>query len=374
MMQTHSLRRLWVATVGAAPTGAPSAASTHSLRCLWVATVLSVGCSGTSGESSSGNTTESGSAGFTSTGTPSSTTLGSTQSSGPASGGEGTTGDLASSSDNTAGRSDSASSSDSTAGRSDSASSSDSTAGHGDSSSEPAESSSTGDFVEVPEDEAFFVPQGVSNTLRENDIGEVWLTLFASTLVEGPDGLEYYTAIRNDGEMPVCQGSVTTYFMDKTDTFMASWGASLYLRNYYRHENGEGDMTLCIGPGDIAMSATPRDLPPAIVLDELWYMKHEFPGFLFYDIVPIEQPVTVTDVEAVPSGDGNGGFYRGTFTNRIDETLNSASVAIFPVNRVGRPLGIATSRAMDLEIPPGGTWTFETTTVRDLGDDFVTFP
>lgn len=231
---------------------------------------------------------------------------------------------------------------------------------------------STGDFEEVPEDEAYFIPQHVPNTLRENDLGEVWLTLYASTLREGPNGLEYYTAIRNDGDVPVCMGSVSTYFVDCTDTLVYTWGAGLYLRDYYRHDFGEGGYTACIAPGQVAMTASTEGLPPQIVLDEVWYMKHEFPGFLFYDIVQVEQPITVTDVEVVPTENG-GGYYRGVYTNRTDEPLSAGNVAVFPVNRVGRPLGVATTR-IETEIPAGGSVTFETSVVADLGDDFVTFP
>jgi len=242
----------------------------------------------------------------------------------------------------------------------------------GDASSGDSESSSTGEFVEVPEDEAHFIPQHVPNTLRVGGIGEVWLTLYASTLVDGPNGVEYYTAVRNDGEIPVCLGSVTTYFVDVTDTLVASWSAGLYLRNYYRRDQGTGNYTLCIAPGDIAMTASTMDLPPEIVIDELWYLMHEFPGFLFYDIVPVEPLLTVTDVVVVPNGDG-GGHYTGTFTNRSDTTLDVASVSIFPVNRVGRPLGMATSRT-EVEVPPGGSVAFETSMVADLGNGFVTAP
>jgi hypothetical protein len=47
-------------------------------------------------------------------------------------------------------------------------------------------------------------------------------------------------------------------------------------------------------------------------------------------------------------------------------SASSASVAVFPVNRVGRPLGMATASA-SADLAAGGTWTFETTAVDDPG-------
>lgn len=344
---------------------------TKSLRGLWAVVTLSYGCSGAPVSPSSG-------AGTGSDEESSASAEGGAAGTAVASSGYDTGTAVASSGYDTSDGAFSSSSGDDTLDGAFSSSSEEDGTSTSSSSSEAVDTTSsaeasgtTGPFEEVPEEEALFIPQQVSNTLRDG-AGDVWLTLFASTLLEGPNGLEYYTAIRNDGEIPVCLGSVTTYFVDDTDTLVATYGTGLYLRNYYRHENGEGTYTVCIAPGEVAMSAVTENLPEEIVLSELWYLKHEFPGHLFYDIAPVESPIAVSDVNAVPSGDG-GGFYTGTYTNRLDEPLSAANVAIFPVNRVGRPLGVATSRT-DLEIPPGGTWTFETTTVPDFGDGFVTFP
>ena len=53
-------------------------------------------------------------------------------------------------------------------------------------------------------------------------------------------------------------------------------------------------------------------------------------------------------------------------------TASALSVSVFPLNRVGRPLGVATSSAT-LDVPPGGAWTFETSTVDDPGVAYAAF-
>jgi hypothetical protein len=52
--------------------------------------------------------------------------------------------------------------------------------------------------------------------------------------------------------------------------------------------------------------------------------------------------------------------------------LSGAKVAVFPVNRVGRPLGVATT-SVGMELPAAGSWMFETSSVRDLGVGYAAF-
>jgi len=46
--------------------------------------------------------------------------------------------------------------------------------------------------------------------------------------------------------------------------------------------------------------------------------------------------------------------------------VSAPAVSVFPLNAVGRPLGVATASAT-VGVPAGGTWTFETTAVADPG-------
>ena len=47
--------------------------------------------------------------------------------------------------------------------------------------------------------------------------------------------------------------------------------------------------------------------------------------------------------------------------------------AFFPVNRVGRPLGMVMSNATT-DLPPGGSFTFETSPVDDPGVGYEAYP
>lgn len=218
------------------------------------------------------------------------------------------------------------------------------------------------------DDDLLFVPAGLPNTHREV-LGEVWLELVAFTLVQGQAGPELYAAIENTGDTPACYGGMTTYFVDAADQLVATWRTSLVSRAFYLLDDGTGVILPCVAPGEIAMTYS-RELPDTIVIEELAYLEHEFPIFVLNDLVPVEVPA-VSDVETVPSG--HGGTYTGTLTNEYDGTVSDPAVLVFPVNRVGRPLGVATSTE-PIELPPGGTWTFETTPVSRLGADHVVYP
>ena len=52
--------------------------------------------------------------------------------------------------------------------------------------------------------------------------------------------------------------------------------------------------------------------------------------------------------------------------NQIGMTASNPSVAVFPVNRVGRPLGMATA-STTADLVDGSTWTFQTGAVDDPG-------
>ena len=211
-----------------------------------------------------------------------------------------------------------------------------------------------------------FVPEGLSNT--EMDEEGAGLTLVAFTLVQGATGPELYAAVRNDGETPSCDAGVMFYFIDKADQLVTTWGGSLLSDRLYRVNDGSGAIIPCIAPGEIAMTGS-TDLPDELVIEELGYLTHRFPAFAV-DIVPLDA-IAVSDVQTV--GRAAGSAYTGTLENRLDVAVSDAKVTVFPVNRVGRPLDMATSSAA-ADIPPGGTWTFETTTVDDLGVDYVVVP
>ncbi len=216
-------------------------------------------------------------------------------------------------------------------------------------------------------DDRTFVPEGLPNTPSDGE--DAGLTLVAFTLVERSNGPELYAAVRNDADTPVCEGGMMTSFFDMTEALVTTTASVLESGHLYRLDGGAGAAINCIDPGQVAMTGS-ADLPDSIVIDELGRLEHRFPAFVVDGIVPI-QGLEVTNVKAVTSGPAT--TYTGTLTNGLDVTASSPTVSIFPVNRVGRPLGMATSTA-SMDLPPGGSWSFETSSVDDPGAGYVAYP
>ncbi len=218
----------------------------------------------------------------------------------------------------------------------------------------------------APGDDLLFVPDGLPNTPREGEVG-VTLKLVAFTLVQGVTGPELYAAVRNDGAAPSCNAGMLTDFIDKAGQTVATAGTGLPSKQLYRLD--ANTIIGCIDPGEMGMSAA-TSLPAEVVIGEIGSLRHTFPTFGVDGIVPVAG-FTVGQVETVAKGAATA--YRGRLTNVLDVTVSAPSVTIFPVNRVGRPLGAATSSATT-DIPPGGSWSFETSTVNDSGVDYVAYP
>lgn len=157
-----------------------------------------------------------------------------------------------------------------------------------------------------------------------------------------------------------------TDFFDKAGQLVSSAGSVLLSRQFYRLSSGE--IIACIDPGQIAMSASVL-ASGSIAIDELGSLQHAFPAFTVDSITPVPG-LTVSDVKALATGAGSA--YAGTLHNESPLTASMPQVAVFPLNRVGRPLGVATSNA-STRIPPDGSWAFETNAVDSLGVDYSAF-
>jgi hypothetical protein len=214
-------------------------------------------------------------------------------------------------------------------------------------------------------DDLLFVPDGLANTNLDGDRAG-GLKLVAFTLVREAKGLSLYAAVTNVGDTPVCEAGMTTYFIDKAEQVVTSAGSVLQSKQFYRLDDGV--IVRCIAPGQMAMSAA-TDLPSDIVIEKLGYLQHRFPAFMIDGIVPVEG-FDVSEVQTIARADGKR--YTGKLVNRFDKTVTEPSVAIFPMNRVGRPLGVATSKTTT-DVSPGGSWSFESTDVADLGVGYVAY-
>lgn len=218
-------------------------------------------------------------------------------------------------------------------------------------------------------DDRLFVPEGLSVT-KPTDGSSGEFTLTALTLKQGSANTEVYLALRNDGEVPACAVAFAIELFDANGEVLATNIRGLPVRQFYRFKldpTAEPQVAGCVAPGEVSMGAI-LDFPPLEVEFSLSYRLTYWD--LSNDIAPLEGNVTVNDVKAVMRGGGTA--YTGVVVNGLD-TPRSPGVSIFPVNRVGRPLGVAYSQGNEA-LPPGGRWEFETTSVSEVGTGFVAYP
>jgi hypothetical protein len=216
------------------------------------------------------------------------------------------------------------------------------------------------------EDDALIVPQGLSVTALAGGNGV--LDVIALTLRKGPSSTELYAAVRNQGDIPACSAALSIELFDKNEQSLAAGIGGLLTQHFYRLTDGSNTIAACVGPGDVTMTAV-RDLPSDIAIEDVGHVVYRCPYFAL-DVALIDG-LTVDRVQTLSVHAGTA--YAGTLANGLDVAVSDPSVSVFPVNRVGRPLGVATSKGM-LEIPPGGEWQFETNSVDAAGTDYFAYP
>jgi hypothetical protein len=214
-------------------------------------------------------------------------------------------------------------------------------------------------------DDRLFVPEGLPNVNQNGQ--DVGLVLVAFTLVPGATGPSFYAAVQNVLSTPLCEPGMMLAFYDQSNQLVGSVASVLETGHFYELTDGSGAIIPCIAPGQIAMTGA-TGLPATVVIDQLGSVVHLFPSFNV-DVVPAGD-LAVSGLQAVATAGGTG--YTGTVTNQVGMSASSASVAVFPVNRVGRPLGMATASAT-ADLAAGNTWTFETSAVDDPGVGQVAF-
>jgi hypothetical protein len=212
-------------------------------------------------------------------------------------------------------------------------------------------------------DDRHFVPETLPNTnLNGNDDG---LTLVAFTLVRESTGPALYAAVANRAATPACQAGMTTDFYDQAGQRVTSAGAVLRGRRPYRMP--DGTVIPCVGPGELAMAGvTGLD---DFAIDGLGRLEHRFPAFVIDGMTPVDG----LSVRELRAGAVSGGYaYAGVLENGFDFAVTEARVTVFPVNRVGRPLGMGSSLSAD--VAAGASRSFATGPVTDTGTDAVAFP
>ena len=215
-------------------------------------------------------------------------------------------------------------------------------------------------------DDALIVPEGLTVTALAGGNGV--LDVIALTLRRGTSGTEVYAALRNDGDIPACDAAVAVELFDRSEQSLAAGIGGLLTQHFYRLTDGSDTIAACVGPGDMTMAAV-TGLRSDIEIEEVGHVVYRCPYFAL-DVVPVDG-LTVDQLERVTTSAGTA--YTGTLVNGFDVAVDSPSVSVFPVNRVGRPLGAATSSS-NVEVPPGGTWAFETNSIGARGVDYAAYP
>jgi hypothetical protein len=215
-------------------------------------------------------------------------------------------------------------------------------------------------------DDARIVPASLVVTALAGGNGVLELT--ALTLREGAGGLEVYAALSNQGDVHACSAALGLELFDADERSLAAGIGGLLTQRFHRLTDGSDTIAACVGPGDVTMAAI-TDLPAEISVEDVAHVVYRCPYFAL-DVVPIEG----LDVRSVQRATGDAGtVYTGTLTNGLDAVVRNPSVSVFPVDRVGRPLGVAIASGVT-DIPPDGQWAFETSSVDEPGVDQVAYP
>ena len=215
-------------------------------------------------------------------------------------------------------------------------------------------------------DDALIVPADLNVTARAGGCGV--LSMVALTLRRGSDNAELYAALHNDGASPACSPSFSVELWDKADQPLATGLGGLLVKRFYRLTDGSDTVAGCVGPGDVAMVAI-TDLPAELELENVGRVVYGC-NFWMLEVSPIDG-ISISDVKVVARG--RSASYTGALVNGLNVSLSSPSAAVFPVNRAGRPLGVAFANGT-VDVPPGGSWQFETNPVSEPGVDALAYP
>ena len=200
------------------------------------------------------------------------------------------------------------------------------------------------------------------------------LDVLALTLRKGPGGAELYAALKNDGEVPACDASLSVELFDHSQQSIAAGIGGLFTHDFYRLTDGSGAIATCAGPGDVTMAAL-TDWSSDVDAEDVGYVVYRCTYYAL-NIAPIAGLIISSSKSVARDG---GIAYTGTLVNDLDVPVSNPSVTVFPVNRRGRPLGVTTVRDVDAgsaasEIPPGNSWDFETMPVDIRVADYVAYP
>ncbi|HKO46566.1 MAG TPA: hypothetical protein VJV79_02515 [Polyangiaceae bacterium] len=225
----------------------------------------------------------------------------------------------------------------------------------------------TGNLAGNTADDALVVPAGIAMTPRPG-INSTF-SMVALTLLPGADGVDLYAAVRNDGKTLACNPSFSVELRDQDEQTVGTGINGLMSRRFYRFKDGSGTIASCVAPGDVtmvAMQGLSLDVPIEAVHSALY--QSNYWGNLDLDAI---DGVGLSNVKAV--ADSAGVAYTGALTNGLEVDLSDPTVAVFPLNAAGRPLGVAYGGS-SVVLPPCGTWDFQTNALSDVGVSYDAYP
>jgi hypothetical protein len=211
--------------------------------------------------------------------------------------------------------------------------------------------------------DALVVPQSV--VVMGLPGGHGVLEMFALTIRKGPTNTEMYAALKNVGDRAVCDGALTIELYDKDGNSIAAAIGGLLTDHLYRLTDGSGSLASCVGAGEITM-ASMTDLSLDLDLDNIGVAVYRNPYFG----IEVEQIEGFTVKDVLGTSSGAKTSYTGTLVNGLDEAVTNPTVYVYPVNSVGRPLGMATANDPTAELAPGESWSFTSNIVDAVGVDY----
>lgn len=215
-------------------------------------------------------------------------------------------------------------------------------------------------------DDSRIVPLGVE--VRPHAAGCSTLEVTALTLQAESNRTCLYAALENRGDVIACSPSFTVELFDRDEQSLGTSLGGLLVRRFYRLTDGTETLAACVAPGDVTMIAI-TDLPAPLKLDDVSHVDYRC-SYWRLDVVPAGT-LDFSDVRSVPRAGGMA--YAGKLLNDSSVVLENPALAVFPVNRVGRPLGVALGSG-SVSVPSGSSWDFETETVDATGARQVAFP
>ena len=219
--------------------------------------------------------------------------------------------------------------------------------------------------------DATFDPLGIAVMPLQGGNGVFVMT--ALTLQKGPAGVELYAAVENESDAGIlaCAPGLTVELYDKSGQPIGEWIDGIDTLRFYDYypEADAGELASCVAPGDVGMVSF-TNLPADLDVDDVGTVVYS----TSYWGLPGTQinGLTVTGLTTVALEGGTA--FTGTVVSGFDTAVVGPSVQVFPINGAGRPLALATTPNDAGDIPPNGSWTFQTNAVDVPVVGYVAYP